>query len=194
MRIGAAKIIILGLAIIGASRITVAGQGIMGDTVSVSRQIPSKGFVFGPFVYPVEAGPADTVSLSTGTNEFLNIESNSLQFIFGPFEGSGGNSFAPLEHFVFFRDLSPTAPIIVGLTYETDLPEFDASYLLFTDHTVTVGTGGISWTGGEFLNVNLQFIPEPSSFALLCIAVTPVIALRKYHSSRKLPIQVDFRL
>ena len=165
-----------------------AAVGLVGDTVSVSRQIPSTGFVFGPFVYTVQAGPADTVALSLGNNSYLNVEDASLRFSFGPNFGSGG-PYTPLQHFVLFEDLSPEAPSIIGLTYETDLQGFLASRLSFTAHTVTLGEGGLSWVGGEHLNVNLILIPEPSSFALFGIGIAAVMTLRRAEIIKRLLVE-----
>jgi len=162
-----------------------ANPGIVGDIVSVSRQIPSGGFILGPFEYTAQAGPADTVALSGGNNLYLNVEDNSLQFSFGPSGGSGG-PFLPLEHFILFQDLSPTAPTISGLTYQTDLPGFEASNISFTAHSVTVGEGGIQYSGGQYLIVNLQFaaVPEPSSFALVGLGAVAIMAIRRCAASR----------
>jgi hypothetical protein len=171
------NVLVGALVFIVSSGISYADLGILGDTVSVSRRIPSTGFSFGPFVYTVQAGPADIIALSTGDNHYLNIEDTSLQFYFGPSHGSGG-PYTPSQHFVLFEDLSPTAPPIVGLTYETDLQGSFASDLSFTAHTVTIGNGGLNWSGGQYLTVNLELIPEPSIFALLGIGVA-VVAVRQ---------------
>jgi len=125
-------------------------------------------------LYTAQAGPADTVALSTGTNLYLNVEDTSLQFAFGPNGGSGG-PYTPFQHFILFQDLSPTAPTITGLTYQTDLPGFTASDLSFTAHTVTIGEGGLSYSGGQYLTINLQFVPEPSSVALIGIGVAVML-------------------
>ena len=150
---------------VGFARMAFADPGIVGDHVSVSRQIPSIGFIFGPYTYVALAGPADTAKLSFGRNLYINVEDSSLLLTFGPNAGSGG-PYDPFDHFILFEDLSPTAPVITGLSYDTDLDGFVASDILFTAHTVTIGEGGLDWSGGQFLNINLQFqqIPEPSSF------------------------------
>jgi len=71
--------------------------------------------------------------------------------------------------------LSATAPTITGLTYQKDLPGFSASNISFTDHSVKVGIGGIDWDGGQQLTINLQFVPEPSSLALIGVAVLALL-------------------
>ncbi len=180
------KFIALFVALIAIASIEVcrADPGIIGDTVRVSRQIPSTGFTFGPFVYTAQAGPADTVALSTGNNLSLNVEDTSLQFFFGPGGGSGG-PYTPFQHFLLFEDLSPTAPSISGLTFQTDLAGFTASDIIFTAHTVTVGEGGLDYSGGQHLTINLQFVPEPSSFALLGFAGAIIITLRTRRFCRR---------
>jgi hypothetical protein len=167
------------------TRTAFADPGIVGDTVSVSRQIPSIGFTFGPYTNVVLAGPADTVALSLGTNSYINVEDSSLLLTFGPHGGSGG-PYGALAHFILFQDLSPTAPIITGLSYETDLQGFVASNILFTAHTVTIGEGGIDWSGGQFLNINLQFqqIPEPSSLVLFGIGVMTLTTFWRRKSNK----------
>jgi hypothetical protein len=180
------KVLILCIAMsVPSFSVASASPGIVGDFVSVSRQIPSTGFILGPFEYTAQAGPADTVSLSGGNNLYLNVEDNSLQFSFGPSGGFGG-PFLPLEHFILFQDLSPTAPIISGLTYQTDLPGFEASNISFTAHSVTVGEGGIQYSGGQYLTVNLQFeaVPEPSSFPLVVLGTVVLMAVRRRTASR----------
>jgi len=164
-------------------RVASANPGIVGDAVSVSRQIPSTGFMFGPFVYTAQAGPADTVALTTGNNLYLDAEDNSLLFSFGPGHGSGG-PFPALGHFILFQDISPTAPTISGLAYQTDLPGFVAGDISFTAHSVTIGYGGIDYPGGQYLTVSLQFVPEPSSFALAGLGIVVFIAIRSRAQSR----------
>jgi hypothetical protein len=166
---------------VGFTATTLADPGIVGDTVSLSRQIPSTGFIFGPFVFQAQAGPADTVALSTGNNLYVNVEDSSLLFTFGPSSGSGG-PYTPLQHFILFQDLSPTAPVITAVTYETDLPGFVASDLLFTAHTITVGEGGLNYSGGQHLTVNLHFVPEPNCFALVGVG-TAMMTLRRRGSN-----------
>ena len=114
------------------------------------------------------------MALSTGANLYLNVEDTSLQLTFGPRRGSGG-PYTPFQHFILFQDLSPTAPTITGLTYQTDLPGFTASDLSFTAHTVTIGPGSLNYSGGQYLTINLQFVPEPSSVALIGIGVAVML-------------------
>ena len=146
----------------------------IGDTVSVSRQWTSLGYTFGPVVYVVKQGPLDTVALTTGNNLYLNVEASSLQFTFGPDGGSGGYG-DPMDVFIQFQDLSPAAPIITGLSYDSDLSGFGADRIFFTDHSVTIGIGGISWftTQPGYLTVNLQVtqVPEPTQLELVGIGV-----------------------
>src|SRR5262245_2740666 len=105
------------LIVVASAQVSSADPGLIGDTVRVSRQIPSIPFTFGPFVYTAQAGPADTVALSTGSNLYINVEDTSLQLTFGPGGGSGG-PYTPFQHFILFEDLSPTAPTIAGLTFQ----------------------------------------------------------------------------
>jgi len=146
-----------------------ADIGLVGDPVSVSRHIPSAGYTFGPIDYVVQAGPADTVALTGGNNLYLNVENSSLLFSFGPIQGAGG-PYPPMGHFISFQDLSSSAPTIVGISYNTDLSGFTASDISFTANSVTVGYGGISYSGGQYLTIDLQFAPEPSVFALMCFS------------------------
>lgn len=156
--------------------------GLNGDTVSVSRQIPSVGYIYNGAPFTFTAGPGDTVSLSGGNNLYLTVEDTSLSFLFGPNSGSGG-PFAPNQHIIVFQDLSPKAPTIVGVSYETDLPGFVASDISFTANSVTVGQGGINYSGGQYLDVNLEFIPEPSSCSLFAVGIVG-ISWRKLISKR----------
>lgn len=90
------------LIVVASAEVSNADPGLIGDTVRASRQIPSAGFVFEPFTFTAQAGPADTVALSTGNNLYLNVEDTSLQFTFGPGAGSGG----PYTH-ALYRSLRP---------------------------------------------------------------------------------------
>jgi hypothetical protein len=170
---------------VGFAPMAFADPGLVGDTVSVSRQIPSMGYVFGPFMYTALAGPDDTTKLSFGRNLYINVEDSSLLLSFGPNAGSGG-PYAPFDHFILFEDLSATAPVITGLSFDTDLDGFVASDIVFTDHTVTIAHGGIDWTGGQFLNINLQFqqVPESSSFVLFGIGVMALTTFWRRKSNR----------
>jgi hypothetical protein len=103
--------------------------------------------------------------LSTGDNLYVNVEDNRLEFLFGPHAGSGG-PYAAMAHLIKFEDLSPTAPTIGAISYQTNLAGFTRSNILFTGHSVTIGQGGIDYTGGQTLTVFLQFVPEPSSMLL----------------------------
>jgi hypothetical protein len=142
--------------------------GFVGHTVSLSREIPSSDFVFGPLTFVAQTGSADTVAVSGGNNWYVNVEDSSLLFTFGPGGGSGG-PFEPMDHYVLFKDLSPDAMAIAGLSFETDLNGFDASYLTFTSHTIKAGQGGLDWTGGQLLRVDVQFAPEPSGLLLFTV-------------------------
>src|SRR5262249_9643976 len=117
------------------------------------------------------------VALSTGNNLYADVEDNRLLFTFGPESGSGG-PFPPTGHYLLFQDLSPGAPPITGITFLTNLDGFDASFLSFTPHSIKVGEGGINYSGGQFLTINAQFIPEPSVLFLSGI-VFPAIALQR---------------
>ena len=151
--------------------------GLVGDTVRVSRLIPARDFVFGPFTFVAQAGPADKVAMSTGNNHYFDVEDASLRITFGPQNAAGG-PFAPLEHFDLFEDLSPTAPVIRGVTVETNVTGFLPQFVTFTPHTVTIGQGGLDFPNGRFITVNLQFVPEPSGFLLGMVVLAGVPAIR----------------
>lgn len=155
---------------------SLAQAGLIGSTVSVQRETVY-GFLTGPFTFVAEAGPLDTVALSTGNNHYFNVEDDRLEFTYGPAAGGGG-PFAPWEHFVTFQDLSPSAPAIASISYLSNLPGFQPTSLKFTAHSVMVDQCNLLWSGGEFLTVNLQFVPEPSSALLIGIAICCAVRVR----------------
>jgi hypothetical protein len=168
---------ILAVLAIMSVRVASAYPGIVGETVSLTRELPSWPYTLGPIVFVAQEGSADTVALTIGNNLYVNVEDNSLLFSFGPSSGSGG-PFPPMGHFILFQELSPTAPTIRAVTYQTDLTGFATSDISFTAHSVTVGYGGIDYSGGQYLTVNLQLVPEPCSFTLSGFGATLLIAFR----------------
>ena len=158
---------------------SVAQAGLVGDTVSVRREVLSTGFIYGPITFVAEPGPLDTVALTGGNNFYINVEDDRLEFMFGPQSGSGG-PYSTWNHFVTFQDLSPSAPSIASISYVTNLQGFLPDNLQFSDHSVKVAYGGLAYSGGQFLTVNLQFLPEPSTIWLVVITAIGMLSVGRY--------------
>ena len=166
-----------------------ARQGFMGHRVSLSREIPSWGFTYGPFEFVAQPGWGDAVSLSTVTNLVVNVESDFL-YVFFPSFGSGGH-FPAMGHYILFEDLSPSAPSITGLTFATDVQGFYSDRLAFTDHTIIIGLGGLNMAGGEFLIVGVEFVPEPEALGIFSVGAA--LHLLTYRHRRKLTLRAVCR-
>lgn len=152
-----------------------ARADLVGETIQISRQLPSDGFIFGPFSYTV--GASAPVTLSTGNNLYASATGTDLFLTFGPSEGSGG-PFPPLDHFILFDDLyAGTSTEIIGVSFTTDLPGFVSSDLVFTDHSVKIGEGGIDFSGGQTMDINLQTstVPEPSELMAAFTMLTMLV-------------------
>lgn len=167
----------LALAVALACPALASAATLVGDTVTVRREIPSSNFLFGPFNTVVAAGTGDGVSLSNGNNDLFNPESTSLIFNFGPAGGSGGFI---ADHRIVVSDIDwfgEPGLFIGSVSAVGDVPGFAPSDVTFGPDSVTLNIGDFLYTGGQSVVVTLTAVPEPTSLAAL--AGVGAVALRR---------------
>jgi hypothetical protein len=152
---------------------------LLGDTVFIRREIPSLNFLTGPFPSTVVAGPSDTVSVSLGNNLYVDVESSSVIFRFGPEHGSGGRI---EDHRIVVSDIDwfgQPDMIIGSVSATSDLPAFQLGLVAFDAHSLSLWIGTLAYTGGQYVDVQLTptLVPEPSALGLLLIGAGAVLLL-----------------
>ena len=175
------------------SLIQTANASFIGDEIFIDRVIvsgPDSPFSFcqaahgtGPegCTVTVADGDSDKIALSSGNNEYVNVEASSILMDFGPEGGYSG----PIEndHFIYFRDLDwiGDSRVITGLTFDTNLIGMDANRISFTSDSVTVKHADIEWYGGEFLNIYLETtqVPIPAAIWLFCSGLLGLIGISR---------------
>lgn len=152
---------------------------LVGDTLTVRREIPSQNFLFGPFNTVVAAGLSDGVSLSNGNNDIFNPESSSLTFNFGPAGGSGGFI---ADHRIVVTDIDwfgEPGLFIGSVSAVGNVPGFAPSDVTFGPHSVTLNVGDFLYSGGQSVVVTLTAVPEPASLAALAAGSTVLLRRRR---------------
>ena len=152
---------------------------IVGDTVQIRRELPSLSFINGPFATTVVSGPSDSISLSSANNIFVNPESSSILFNFGPVVGSGGGY---ADHRIIVSDIDwfgEPSLTLSSVTATSDIPGFSPSFVTFDAHSVTLSIRGFNWSGGQSVLVQLTPVPEPATMGLLLVGVSSLFYARR---------------
>jgi hypothetical protein len=170
-----------------------ANASLTGETIEVSRV--EQSFTTGTIPYTV--GTSSPASLSGGNNLYASATATDLILEFGPSSGGLGNDGSTFGYYILYDDLfAGTSQHITGfnlvsipnLSDEDGQPVvFSASRIAFTDHTVTVGVGGVAfdWRDGttSYLDIALQVspgVPEPSTVVLFGLGALGLFAVARH--------------
>jgi hypothetical protein len=155
-------------------------QSLIGDQVTASRIITSIGFLRGPITKTVQVGTGDRLSLSTGSNFFVDFEESSIHIDFGG--GGSGGDFALTDHYAIFESLNFGGNYeISGLTYSTTTPGLSGQNIAFGPDFVRFNYGGQMIASGTYLDIYIQTsspIPEPASWILALAGGSIILSAR----------------
>ncbi len=138
--------ILLGILLIAASS---HAATLLGTEVTISREIPSESFLWGPVPVLVTGEISDRIRVSDGENMAVQPQSESILFVLGPEGGAGGGA---EDHRIVVSNIhwfGQPELRIASISVTSDLDGFDPEWVAFDANSVSLWLGSLEWNGGE---------------------------------------------